>query len=403
MRYLSSYDNLLREGLTKAEAEMQLIENLKEKKLQGGEEIRSSINQMVGDMRAQLNNLEKWITAMQESLRKAKEISDISGVNRESKKQVLLKSPYLGKIDGYDKDNFGTTYRFKTKLGIVTFVFIPNRTNQDLSPKTLANLQEIFIKCTRKVYGGLFGVLRRPVRKEYGVSEPLFIDSKGFPCDTFSIGGIGYFTKLEDKSLDDCIGHAKRNIAYSWRVMQKKPKYFELIDPPYIFATARKDKSGIVVSENRGDSLNLEYFRKLMDEARPADGTPNEDIIIRRQYQTKSLHTGRIITTQVKVSRKLLKESEILPKVYARLANKNGLSYDQFIDLLVKVDLEIDDILSRQMREIERSYELKYRQYKNPDVPLTYLGVDLEFGMIFVRGYNSESGRMLLSFLDQTH
>lgn len=358
VKYFSRYGGLIANELTEAEAQIQVLEDLKSENPQKAQKIHKHSQDLIQKISQQVKDSKQWVNTLQVTLREIKEIYDLSFKFERSSLRDFFKGPYLGEIISVTSDPFGKTYHYKTRLGVKTDIFIPYRESQDLSAKTIVNLHAILEKCCKRVYSSFFGVVRRPLRKNrYGLYPKLFLDEHGWGCDFFDINGIRYFVKL-DKARVSSIDHAKRNIMYSKHLM-KRATSFELVDPPYVAATARKNAYGFVVTEARQFSLAHSRARRdlwgdLIDEF------------------------------------KSVKQEHVYKECYKQLVKGQGLTYSDFIHLLIKSRDEILDLL--------------YQVFQHDlDEFTRWGGLDTELAMIFICGYNSRTCKLILSILDQTH
>ena len=278
VEYASRYEGLLSQELTMAEAEIQLLADIASSHdEQKAAAVNRELQRLLTKITNQVKQIETWIEGLQASLIKAKQIFAMTNGREGSSSQELLKGPYLGKIDSFEKGEFGVIYYFRTRLGVKTRVFIPDHTIQDLSLKTLANFGQIFEKVTRRVFGGVWGVVYKPVKFPSSFSftgsvpsykyKPLFVEPgtekklyalagsdfmvKGRWSNSFEIDGVRYHAKVEVKNEN--IIHAINNLRLCKEMIASSPKHFDLIYPPYLFAVDRgKGKcNGVVVTEYR--------------------------------------------------------------------------------------------------------------------------------------------------------
>ncbi len=263
VEYASRYEGLLSQELTKAEAEIQLLADIASSHdEQKAAAVNRELQSLLTKITKQVKQIETWIEGLQASLIKAKQIFAMTEGRSGSSSQELLKGPYLGKIESFEKGEFGVIYHFRTRLGVKTRVFIPDHTIQDLSLKTLANFGQIFEKVIRRVFGGVWGVVYKPVKfpNPYDDNapsykyEPLFVvpGTEGPEwTNYFEIDGVSYHAKVEVKN--ESIIHAINNMKLCKEMMALPPKHFDLIYPPYLFAAdrGRGRRKGVVVTEYR--------------------------------------------------------------------------------------------------------------------------------------------------------
>ena len=82
IQYNSMYEGLLKEELTKAEAETQLLADLEGEHSSGrAEKIHTSLMGLINKVKGQVGDVEKWVVALEATLKKAKKVAEELGVN----------------------------------------------------------------------------------------------------------------------------------------------------------------------------------------------------------------------------------------------------------------------------------------------------------------------------------